>query len=312
MSHNKALTKTHIAGKNPFSDIQIHSLEKMGLDLSFSPSESNVSNEGFDCEILICNNIFSFYSKKDFPNLKYIQFMSVGLDRVPDDIIHSDGLVIKNISGCFDIPISEFVIMQLLNVLKSTQKLFSNNDKHLWEKNYLARELHGAKVCIYGCGKVGSAIAKLLKPFDCTIIGFDIDCQKSIDNFDCIFDSALIGEKISDFDIVIISCPLTKETFHRFGQMLLSSLKANSILVNISRGAIIDTNALFELLSRRRDLSAILDVFEDEPLDPNSPLWNLNNVLISPHCSYCSEKNNERMSSIIISNISDYLNKQRN
>ena len=107
-------------------------------------------------------------------------------------------------------------------------------------------------------------------------------------------------------DIVIFCLPLTKETEHIANAELFSAMKDGAVIVNISRGGIIDTDALITELKSGR-LRAALDVFEQEPLDADSELWDLPNAVITPHNSFVSEKNSERLFSVIYGNLSDFL-----
>jgi phosphoglycerate dehydrogenase-like enzyme len=108
---------------------------------------------------------------------------------------------------------------------------------------------------------------------------------------------------------VVLTAPYTPETHHIISKEILQSLKSNAILVNIARGGLVDTDALFSVLRERTDLYAALDVFETEPLPTESPLWDLENVAISPHNSFVSDGNNKRMFDVIYYNLKEYFNR---
>ena len=111
----------------------------------------------------------------------------------------------------------------------------------------------------------------------------------------------LLDSAISDADIVVLTLPLTDETYHLFNDKRLKRLRKNAVLVNISRGAVIDTVALIESLPNIG--GAVLDVFEEEPLPQNSPLWNMEIVIITPHNSFVGDGNRNRLNNMIISNL---------
>ena len=111
----------------------------------------------------------------------------------------------------------------------------------------------------------------------------------------------LLDSAISDADIVVLTLPLTDETYHLFNDKRLKRLRKNAVLVNISRGAVIDTVALIESLPNIG--GAVLDVFEEEPLPLNSPLWDTENVIITPHNSFVGDGNRNRLNNMIISNL---------
>ena len=106
---------------------------------------------------------------------------------------------------------------------------------------------------------------------------------------------------------MILTAPLTEQTFHLVGRELLHRMKYRALLINIARGALIDEEALGNVLGEREDLKAVLDVFETEPLPVDSPLWELPNVTLSPHNSFVSDGNNDRMFALIYENLTNYI-----
>ena len=107
-------------------------------------------------------------------------------------------------------------------------------------------------------------------------------------------------------DVVILALPLTKQTYHLMDGVILSSLKNEAILINLSRGGIVDTEALLDVLDQRHDLTAVLDVFETEPLPSGHPLWSMPNVKITPHNSFVGEENAARLWTLIRENLVSY------
>lgn len=164
--------------------------------------------------------------------------------------------------------------------------------------------MYGKTVCIVGCGNVGNECAIRFNAMGCNILGIDIQPYESnlylkMKNLDCIQDY------ISKSDIVILTVPLINETTRLIDEKILSKMKRNSIIVNISRGRIIDEKTLVHHLNNHL-LGAVLDVFEEEPLAIDSELWDAKNIIISPHNSFIGENNNYRLHDLIIKNISCY------
>ena len=133
------------------------------------------------------------------------------------------------------------------------------------------------------------------------IFGVDI-VVREIEHFSKVYHLYEVKEVLSKSDIVIITLPLTDETYHMFDEEKFSSMKPGSVLVNIARGALVDTDALIEALKKKLG-GAVLDVFEEEPLKENSPLWDMENVIITPHNSFVGDGNNGRMSNVILKNL---------
>ena len=112
-----------------------------------------------------------------------------------------------------------------------------------------------------------------------------------------------LSEYISQADIVILSLPLTERSFHFFGKTEFDKMKPGSVFVNIARGTLTEPNALIDVLKSGKLCGAVLDVFEEEPLDESSPLWDMENVVLTPHNSFVGENNNRRLFELIVSNL---------
>ena len=160
--------------------------------------------------------------------------------------------------------------------------------------------MYGKTVLIVGCGSVGTECAKRFSAFGCNVLGVDLYPRED-KNYNKMVTLDLLDNAISDADIVVLTLPLTDETYHLFNDKRLKRLRKNAVLVNISRGAVIDTVALIESLPNIG--GAVLDVFEEEPLPQKSPLWNTENVIITPHNSFVGSGDNRRMSNVIMMNL---------
>ncbi len=255
-------------------------------------------------EGVICNSLFLYHDITKFKNLKYIQLTSAGYDRVPLDYITKNNIKIYNAKGVYSIPMAEFVISSVLQIYKQNRFFNDNQKKHIWEKNRNLLELFGKNVCILGCGNVGTECAKRFKAFECNVYGVDINIYQN-KYFDEIINIKSLNEILPKGDIVVLTLPLTSLTKHLFDKNKFNLMKENAILINISRGAIINTDDLINYSSKLNAI--ILDVFEEEPLNENSPLWNMSNVIITPHNSFVGENNNARLYKLILNNLREYI-----
>ncbi len=284
---------------------RIPEIEAMGHNTSFLQFEK----EKLPCEYewvegIICNGIFLYHNIEKFVNLKYIQLTSAGFDRVPIEYIRSHNIRIHNARGVYSVPMAEFVVWGILDFYKKNKVFIENQNKHIWEKQRNLLELSNKTVCILGCGSVGIECAKRLKAFDTKVLGVDI-VNVDVEFFDSFFSFDDIKSAIEISDIVIITLPLTEQTNCLFNDEIFDVMKKNSLLVNISRGGIVDTNSLIKALNNKLS-GALIDVFESEPLDNASPLWDLDNIIITPHNSFVGEGNNERLYNVIIKNLKSY------
>ena len=294
---NLLITGAWSDGKAAISD-----LKKAGHSVQFLQQEVESLPCPYDwVEGVICNGLFLHHPIEKFTNLKYIQLTSAGFDRVPMDYVREHHIEISNARGVYSIPMAEFALCGVLQLYKKSGFFRKNQENHLWEKNRKVQELFGKTVCILGCGSVGSECAKRFSIFGCHVIGVDI-APSFNPCFEKIVPLASLENILPCSDIVILTLPLTEQTHHLMNEARLSHMKKDAVLVNIARGAIVDTNAMVRALQSNLG-GAVLDVFEEEPLHAESSLWDMEHVLITPHNSFVGDHNADRLKEIIFMNL---------
>lgn len=246
-----------------------------------------------EIEGVICNGLFLHHPIEQFKNLEFIQLTSAGNDRVPMDYVKEHNIKIFNARGVYSIPMAEFALGGVLQLYKQSRFFYNNQKKHTWEKHRELLELSGKKVCIVGCGSVGNECAKRFKAFGCSVTGVDIAPYQN-EQYDIMLPLEKLDFVLEGADIVVLTLPLTEETHHLFDKTKFEKMKNGAILVNISRGATVDTKAMIDALDTKLG-GAVLDVFEEEPLGEDSPLWDMENVIITPHNSFVGEGNKRRI-----------------
>ena len=297
---NLLITGAWQDGKNKIKDI-----EKMGHSVVFMQQEKEALPCEYDwVEGIICNGIFLYHDIENFTNLKYIQLTSAGFDRVPMDYVKEHKITINNARGVYSAPMAEYALAGVLSLYKKQSFFYENQKKHMWEKKRDLTELSGKNVCILGCGSVGTECAKRFEAFDCIVYGIDINVSEQ-ENFFRIYHFKDVKEVLAKSDIVVITLPLTDETYHMFNEDMFDAMKNEAVIVNIARGALIESEALIEALENKL-CGAVLDVFEEEPLEMNSPLWDMDNVIITPHNSFVGDGNKVRLEKTIISRLREY------
>ncbi len=252
-------------------------------------------------EGVICNGLFLSHPIEQFVNLKYIQLTSAGFDRVPMDYVKTQEIGIYNARGVYSIPMAEFALSGVLTLYKQQRFFYEKQKQQEWEKHRGLLELSGKNVLIVGCGSVGSACAKRFAAFDATVWGADVVSDKKT-YFEAVYSMDELYAILPQADIVVLTLPLTKETEHLFSARAFDAMREGAMLVNIARGGIVDTPALVAALQNKLG-GAVLDVFEDEPLGQESPLWTMENVILTPHNSFVGEGNGQRLASVILQNI---------
>ena len=280
----------------------IEAIEKMGHQVQFLQYEKyELPCEYEWVEGIIGNGIFLSHPIEQFTSLRYIQLTSAGFDRVPMDYVKAHGIEIHNARGVYSIPMAEFALCGVLQLYKQSRYFHDNQKDHKWEKHRGLLELNGKTVCIVGCGSVGTECAKRFRAFGCSVTGVDIKPYQN-ELYDAMLPLDSLDDVLTSADVIVLTLPLTDENKHLMNKSRFSCLKEGAVIVNIARGAIIDTDALLTALNTHLG-GAVLDVFEEEPLDESSPLWNMDNVIITPHNSFVSDGNHARMLDVIMNNL---------
>lgn len=242
----------------------------------------------------------------ELPRLRWVHTISVGVEHVIFPGLAESDVILTNASGVFDIPIAETVLTYMLMVVKRMPEFLAQQRARRWQKQEL-RELRGMTVGIVGLGSIGSEIARLCRPLGMRVLGLRRGGQPSH-----VADEVLPPERLSELlarsDFVVIAAPLTAETRGLIGAAELAAMKPDAWLINIARGPIVDEAALIEALQARRIGGACLDVFDEEPLPENHPLWGLDNVILTPHNSWSSPYIEERSIGLFLENLRRYVN----
>lgn len=280
----------------------IPKLEKAGYDVIFMQQEADrLPCDPSSVEGVVCNGLFLYHDIHGFNHLRFIQLTSAGLDRVPVEYIRKNDIALYNARGVYSVPMAEHALTAVLNIYRNSRSFYENQAKRIWKKERELRELCGKNVCVIGCGSVGTECARRFSAFGCEVTGIDLYPVENL-FFDSISGIGELYDVIPKADVVVLTLPLNDQTEGIVGDKFLSFLKPGCVIVNISRGKIIDTGALISALSKY-DLFAALDVFEEEPLDPGSPLWDMQNVIVTPHNSFVGEGNAKRLAELILKNL---------
>lgn len=245
------------------------------------------------------------------PNLKWVQATSSGIGEfLRRTGLDRTGIRFTTASGVHARPLAEFTLLGLLYFFRDVPYLNARKAERHWER-YTVRGLDGAHVLLFGLGSLGRAVAR-----DCARMGVEVwgvrrspdgDRPEGVarivaqDDIDCV---------LGQVDAVILACPLTEGTRGLLSRARIASLKPGVVIVNISRGQVVDQAAMLEGLQSGHIRGAALDVFEVEPLPGDDPMWNLPNVLISPHSASTVAAENARITDIFLDNLARWRDGQ--
>jgi phosphoglycerate dehydrogenase-like enzyme len=237
------------------------------------------------------------------PALRWLTTHGTGVDGWPLELLERRGLVLTNGAGLGAIPISEYVVMAILAGLKGLPQLTRAQDRREWLKEPPSfAELHGKRALIYGYGSIGRAIGQRLRAFGVSVTGV----RRHPGDEAGVIAAAGWEARLPDTDLLILSVPLTAGTRALVGEPQLAALPQGAWVVNVARGNLIDEGALISALKSGRLGGAYLDVTRSEPLLPESELWSLPNVILTPHSSWASDEFRNRAAVIFLDNLDRY------
>ena len=220
------------------------------------------------------------------PKLRWVQASIAGAGEVAKKagLVETD-IVVTTASGVYSGSLAEFVVMAMLQHAKGLERLRRDKAERAWRPAYVDT-LEGKTLCIVGIGNIGRAIAGRARPFGMRILGVkrtvhDEDPART--HADALYGTDRLHEALAEADYVAVTLPGTPETHHLVDEEAIKSMQKGAYFVNVGRGAAVDEGALVEALREGHLSGAALDVFEVEPLPRESPLWELDNVIISPH-----------------------------
>ena len=285
----------------------LDALRAMGHEVAFLQQEKEaLPVDPAWVEGVICNGLFLYHPLSGFPNLRYIQLTSAGFDRVPMDEVKAGGVEIRNARGVYSVPMAEHAVWGVLSLYHQAPFFLRNQAQARWEKHRGLLELAGKTVCILGTGSVGTACAERFRAFSCRVVGVN-RTVRALAAFDEVLPMDALDDALARSDVVVVTLPLTDTTRALLNAGRLEKMKPGAVLVNIARGALIEETALVDALQSRLG-GAVLDVFDSEPLPPESPLWTMENVIVTPHNSFDSDGNAARLDGLILKNLREYAN----
>ncbi|MGP4079769.1 D-2-hydroxyacid dehydrogenase [Pseudalkalibacillus sp. R45] len=216
--------------------------------------------------------------------LKWINVMSAGLDKMPFEAIKEQGILVTNARGIHKIPMAEYTIGMMLQVIRKFPLIKENQKNKVWERKFQFGELYGQTLGVLGAGAIGSEIARLAKAFNMNTIGLNRS-GRPVDHFDEMVTFGQLDALLRKADFVVSVLPKTDETHAFLKKVHFGTMQEHAVFINIGRGTTVDQQGLIQALQENQIAHAVLDVMEKEPLPEDNVLWELENVTITPHLS---------------------------
>jgi phosphoglycerate dehydrogenase-like enzyme len=239
--------------------------------------------------------------------LKWLQTWSAGVDSLPLDSLESKNIIVTSANGVHAYPISESIFALMLGLTRKIHTYVKNQQEEKWCHSGIKLEMHEKTIGIIGVGSIFKETAKIAKAFGMRVLGVRYS-GKQQEYVDEMYTPDQLDMVLPNCDYVVVTLPLTKDTKHLFDSIKFNLMKPSAFFINIGRGEIVVEDDLITALQKGIIAGAGLDVFEQEPLSVDSPLWKLENVIITPHIAGSTEHYNQRViENVLIPNLKKYI-----
>lgn len=305
--------KVTVLDKNTFTtgDIDLSEIDNLG-DVSYAdllPREE-VIKACYDSQIVICNKtLFDGETINSLPNLKYIGLTATGYNNVDLKVASERGITVTNVPGYSTVDVAQHVFAFILNYANRISEYDETVKDGEWIKSktfcYFYRpltELSGKTLGIFGYGDIGKQVAKIADAFGMKVIVHTRTTPKN-----CPYTLVDKQTLFKESDFLTLHCPLNEQTKGLISSETLSLMKKSAVLINTSRGPIIDENALAVALNNGDIAHACLDVLQVEPMSSDCPLLNAKNVTITPHIAWAPVESRQRLMGVVASNVQAFL-----
>lgn len=241
--------------------------------------------------------------------LKWIMVFSAGVDGLPRKEIMDRNILISNVRGIHAIPMAEFIMSYLLHDVKQLQHFYEAQKNKEWEFSHPVVELGNKKIIVAGAGAIGSQIGKFAKVFGMQTTGLNTTGHP-VEGFDQTFAMKDLAKTITDADYFVSVLPKTKATTEIYDMNFFQSLPKNAVFINIGRGNAVEKAVLERVIAEKTIRHLYLDVYPDEPLATESPIWEATNVTMTPHVSGHTDQYIRRSMEIWLDSLAKFKNEQ--
>ena len=250
---------------------------------------------------------------KEFRNLEWIQTAAVGVDAFIKNGNLKEGVILTNAVDVHSVEVAEHLFAMIMSMTRKFYLYRDDQKEHVWTDEGMTRELTKLKVAIIGFGDIGKALAKLLKGIGIHVIGVKRTMIEKPDCLDELYTDKDLDKAISDADVIVSVLPGNRDNAYLFTVDTFRKMRSDAIFINAGRGNLCSTETIREVLDRHIIAAISLDVFEEEPLPKDSPLWDYRNLVITPHVagSYRLESTYEKFFALAEENLRRYISGQQ-
>lgn len=262
-------------------DDQIEELKMCAKDYDIIFTVDDIQGEALEIVLGWSDQLVPFIEDEE-SQMKWVQYPFAGVDELPLELFEEKGILLTSGSGIHTYAVTESALGLLLGYTRGIVKAAYNKQEENWVDEKNLYELHGKSMMILGTGNIGQHLAQVAQAFGMKTIGINRS-GREVENMDIQYVQEDLADVIDEADIVVNILPATKQTHHLFNKELFSKMKEGSIFINVGRGETVDSQALLAALDDGHLTFAGLDVFEEEPLPKEHPIWSHNKIIMTPH-----------------------------
>ena len=292
---------------NEFEKYQNH-LEPIFPKINFSYAVNGVDAADFLAETEVIISIGRWLTLdmvKNAKNLKWLQCNITGTDHLDESLAGRPDIILTSGRGIHGPQMTEVTLLHMLALYRQVRRLTKNQETHLFDR-FLPKVLDTRKVAILGLGSIAEHMARTFKALGMTVYGIS-RTERPVDGMDKIFSRENINEAVADVDFLVALVPYGADTDKIINAETFKSMKPSACLINVARGGVVDESALIEALNNGEIAAAGLDVYEVDPLPGESPLWDMDNVFMTPFTGGRSDMYTERILTVIEPNLRAYI-----
>ncbi|MFB6251472.1 MAG: NAD(P)-dependent oxidoreductase [Halobellus sp.] len=268
-----------------------------------------------ECEFTVCeaddltslDAVVTLYHRDEFLDrgLQWVHNVRSGYEDFPLDAYDEDSIVLTNSTGVAGDLVGESVVGLVHSLAKGLHRYRDKQAAREWERIPWRRpfEVSGSTACVVGVGELGGSVATRLGVLGVDVVGVDIRPVSGL-GLDRVHDASRIERAVENARFVVLTTPLTDATRGLVDSEVLDAMRDDAYLINVSRGAIVDQDALVEALENDDIAGAALDVFYDEPLPPEAPFWEMDEVIVTPHAAAQAATYGDRIADLVETNLS--------
>ncbi len=293
----------------PPRDVAVHIQQRWPeMRVVHLPTYDHLEDEIRDTDIFVGYSLRP-HQFRAATKLKWIHATAAGVNQLMFPELRNSDVVVTNSRGIHALPMAEHIVGMLVALARRFPSAFRHQmqrkwaQQEIWDEPIRPRELHGQTVLFVGFGAIGREVARRLLPMGMRLWAVTRSGKAPSELVERVLPATELNAALPEADFVILAAPETPETINMFSTPQFLRMKPTAFLINVARGSLIDESALVEALRRRDIAGAALDVAREEPLPASSPLWELDNIIITPHISAVSEFLWDRQTRLLLENL---------